>query len=57
MDEQQPAEDWTSPESPHYAPSQVEPRESTDPAAWQEVAPGRFLPMRVRGSCVGRALG
>ena len=25
--------------------------------AWQEVEPGRFMPKRVRGSCVGRALG
>ncbi|RMF39690.1 MAG: hypothetical protein D6753_13195 [Planctomycetota bacterium] len=24
---------------------------------WQEVEPGRFMPRRVRGSCVGRALG
>ncbi len=24
---------------------------------WQEVQPGRFMPRRVRGSCVGRALG
>jgi|GEM_PF-1547843 len=26
-------------------------------AAWTEVDPGRFMPRRVRGSCVGRALG
>lgn len=26
-------------------------------AAWEEIAPGRFMPRRVRGSCQGRALG
>jgi hypothetical protein len=26
-------------------------------AAWTEIAEGRFLPRRVRGSCQGRALG
>jgi hypothetical protein len=36
-------------ESPQEAPLDV--------AAWQEVEPGRFMPRRVRGSCVGRALG
>jgi hypothetical protein len=25
--------------------------------AWQEIAPGRFMPRRVRGSCKGRVLG
>ena len=25
--------------------------------AWVEAEPGRFMPRRVRGSCVGRALG
>jgi hypothetical protein len=24
---------------------------------WQEIAPGRFMPRRVRGSCHGRELG
>jgi hypothetical protein len=27
------------------------------PRAWEEIAPGRFMPRRVRGSCQGRALG
>ena len=26
-------------------------------AAWEEIAPGRYMPRRVRGSCHGRALG
>ena len=25
--------------------------------AWEEIAPGRFMPRRVRGSCHGRVLG
>jgi len=28
-----------------------------NPAAWEEIDPGRFMPRRVRGSCQGRALG
>ena len=28
-----------------------------DVAAWEEIAPGRFMPRRVRGSCHGRVLG
>ncbi len=27
------------------------------PAPWEEIEPGRFMPTRVRGSFVGRALG
>jgi hypothetical protein len=30
---------------------------SDEIAAWEEIAPGRFMPRRVRGSCHGRALG
>jgi hypothetical protein len=26
-------------------------------AAWTEVDAGRYMPRRIRGSCVGRALG
>ncbi|MEM7476619.1 MAG: hypothetical protein AAF483_16650 [Planctomycetota bacterium] len=33
----------------------VENPNGTEP--WEEVAPGRYMPKRVRGSCVGRALG
>jgi hypothetical protein len=49
---QQPTPDFSSPEGPHFAADLPE-----APAAWEEVAPGRFLPRRVRGSCQGRALG
>jgi hypothetical protein len=28
-----------------------------DLAAWTEIEAGRFMPRRVRGSCLGRALG
>jgi hypothetical protein len=31
--------------------------EMTNPAAWTEIEPGRFMPRRVRGSFQGRALG
>ena len=41
------------PDSPHFKSQEVE----SDPIAWEEVAEGRFLPRRVRGSCKGRALG
>jgi hypothetical protein len=31
---------------------------STEPVkAWQEIEAGRFMPRRIRGSCIGRALG
>jgi hypothetical protein len=26
-------------------------------AAWQEIETGRYMPQRIRGSCIGRALG
>jgi hypothetical protein len=26
-------------------------------APWQQVAPGRYMPRRTRGSCLGRELG
>lgn len=26
-------------------------------AAWEEIETGRYMPRRIRGSCVGRALG
>ena len=28
-----------------------------EPAAWEEVAAGRYMPRRIKGSCKGRALG
>ena len=30
---------------------------AADATAWEEVAPGRFMPRRIKGSCQGRALG
>ena len=30
---------------------------SNEGAAWTEVASGRYMPRRIRGSCQGRALG
>lgn len=38
-------------------PDAAEPSLGDDVAAWQEIAPGRFMPRRVRGSCKGRTLG
>lgn len=29
----------------------------TEAVAWEEIAPGRYMPRRVRGSCKGRVLG
>lgn len=51
------ATDMSGDESPHFnvpvdsqsIPGEVQP--------WEEVEVGRFMPRRVRGSCVGRALG
>lgn len=57
-----PNEDFTGPDSPHFkvddlADETKAPAETKAVAAWEEVAEGRFMPRRVRGSCVGRALG
>ncbi len=41
------------PERPHFT---VE-GDTADLAAWTEIEEGRFMPRRVRGSCLGRALG
>jgi len=30
---------------------------AADTAAWEEVAAGRYMPRRIKGSCKGRALG
>lgn len=43
----------SEPRGPHFSTAGDE----ADPVAWTEVEPGRFMPRRVRGSCVGRALG
>lgn len=45
--------DLNGPDSPHF---QL-PDPGKKPVAWEEVEEGRFMPMRVRGSCQGRALG
>ena len=29
----------------------------SDASPWEQVAPGRYRPRRIRGSCVGRELG
>ena len=54
--------DFTSPDSPHFKVDELQdeskaPAETKAIAAWEEVSEGRFMPRRVRGSCVGRALG
>ncbi len=46
-------DDFTHPESAHFVAGDGE----TPDQAWEEVAEGRFMPKRVRGSCHGRALG
>jgi hypothetical protein len=35
--------------TPAVAPADVKP--------WEEIAEGRYMPRRIRGSCVGRELG
>lgn len=45
-----------TPADPHQAAAQV-PADPAEVRAWEEVAPGRFLPRRVRGSFRGGKLG
>ena len=47
-------EKLSGPESPHFC---TEGDTEENVAAWTEVDEGRFMPRRVRGSGVGRALG
>lgn len=42
-----------SQDSPHFK----QPDADVQTPAWEEIEQGRFLPRRIRGSCVGRALG
>ena len=43
---------------PHFDESEADgPQADADVTAWTEIEEGRFMPRRVRGSCVGRALG
>ena len=58
------AQDLSGPNSPHFQIKQILHGESAkgsgneaEFAAWEQVAEGRFMPRRVRGSCAGRALG
>ena len=58
----QPTErDMVGPDSPHFSLPSDTGGESNAAGApvtgWEEVAAGRFMPRRTRGSCVGRALG
>jgi hypothetical protein len=48
-----PNDKLTGPESPHFAHDD----NAEEFAAWTEVEEGRFMPRRIRGSCLGRALG
>lgn len=53
-------QDLSGPDSPHFSVpvENSAAAENAEPtAAWQQVGEGRFMPMRVRGSCHGRALG
>ena len=40
-------------ESPHFSTD----GDAAELAAWTEIEEGRFMPRRIRGSCLGRALG
>jgi hypothetical protein len=42
-----------NPETPHFSLE----GDAEGLPAWTEIAEGRFMPRRVRGSCQGRALG
>jgi hypothetical protein len=53
-------------EQPREEANQVEPADaaqftnelvSEESPAWEEIAAGRFMPRRIKGSCKGRALG
>ena len=46
-------EDTPLDEGPHFV---AEPPTGEE-AAWEQVAPGRYMPRRIRGSYRGRALG
>ena len=47
--------DLSSPDSPHFVIPDSQAK--ADANGWEEVAKGRFMPKRTRGSCHGRALG
>jgi hypothetical protein len=39
------------------APATTEDTARESPPAWEQIENGRFMPRRVRGSCLGRELG
>ncbi|HET6573230.1 MAG TPA: hypothetical protein VFG68_06485 [Fimbriiglobus sp.] len=54
------------PEQPHENAGEVEPTTAGqftgeagpgEAPAWEEIASGRYMPRRIKGSCKGRALG
>jgi hypothetical protein len=47
------SEKFTGPESPHFAVD----GDAQEFVPWTEIDEGRFMPRRIRGSCLGRALG
>jgi hypothetical protein len=49
--------DLSGPDSPHFNLPDPASGRKEEVVAWEEVEAGRFMPMRVRGSCQGRALG
>lgn len=46
-------DDLDAPEGPHFSSA----NDTDEVAAWTEIEAGRFMPRRVRGSYLGRALG
>ena len=46
-----------TPQPPGVEPQFTGETEAGDVSAWQEVAAGRYMPRRIKGSCKGRALG
>ncbi len=53
IDDKNISADFVSDESPHFSTEQPQ----QEFAAWEEIDKGRFMPRRVRGSNLGRALG
>ena len=56
MEHQRLHEHVTEPEQAAAAQFATETEADTAPA-WEEVAAGRYMPRRIKGSCKGRALG
>ena len=47
--------DLSGPESPHFTIPDADAKAEAN--GWEEIAEGRYMPKRNRGSCHGRALG